>query len=520
MSNPGDHLKEPLVYQDLPSNRSDGKEHIIIVGGGIIGVTTAYYLTQHPKFSPSTHYITIIESTEVACGASGKAGGLIASWAFPDQIVPLSFKLHSQLNQQFDGEANWGYRRLNALSVEADIKNVKEAQEQRHLRFQRRFIKMRDKSSTSPNSPNSEGQTNVHGNPKDYIANTTSIPCPQETKATGESVELTRDSSESNSLKETMASSVSMTTAESSSSIPADLGTGGLMMRTTQNVLPTAFNWIKSTLVKTWTFIGEPTTTAQIHPLQFTLFLLKKAMDTGAVDLIRGKVIDFKKNDKGEIIGVGYMPKAGKHKDEVVNIVNASKVLLALGPWTSKLLKNCPVTTLKVHSVIVKPHKAEGTIISPYSMFSELQIDENQTFSPEIYPRKDEIYICGEGESLDVIPDEQTDVVTNAEKCDELFYYVSKLSSSVSQGDVTESFASYVPVVNIPSGSGPLLGETDLKNLFIAAGHSCWGINNAPATGVIMSQLLLEGICTCADITEFNPKLYFKASGNKSVVKA
>ena len=107
-------------FQTYPSKNSEGKKHIVIVGGGIIGCCTAYYLTQHPSFSPSTHHITIIESRRIAGGASGKAGGLLASWAFPHQIVPLSFQLHQELSDEYDGENNWDYRRLTTVSLEAD----------------------------------------------------------------------------------------------------------------------------------------------------------------------------------------------------------------------------------------------------------------------------------------------------------------------------------------------------------------------------------------------------------------
>ncbi|CAL3966712.1 unnamed protein product, partial [Diplocarpon coronariae] len=43
--------------------------------GGIIGCTTAYFLTRHPSFNPSLHKIVILEATAIASGASGKAGG-------------------------------------------------------------------------------------------------------------------------------------------------------------------------------------------------------------------------------------------------------------------------------------------------------------------------------------------------------------------------------------------------------------------------------------------------------------
>ena len=44
-------------------------EHIVIVGGGVIGCCTAYYLTRHLKAHGIS--VTMVESTSIACGASG-----------------------------------------------------------------------------------------------------------------------------------------------------------------------------------------------------------------------------------------------------------------------------------------------------------------------------------------------------------------------------------------------------------------------------------------------------------------
>ena len=54
--------------------------HIIIIGGGVIGVSTAYYLSRHTAFTASKGSIrvTIVEGSEIAAGASGKAGGFLA----------------------------------------------------------------------------------------------------------------------------------------------------------------------------------------------------------------------------------------------------------------------------------------------------------------------------------------------------------------------------------------------------------------------------------------------------------
>jgi glycine/D-amino acid oxidase-like deaminating enzyme len=73
--------------------------NIVIIGGGIIGCTTAYYITRHPSFSPSTT-VTILEASAkgAAEGASGKAGGLVAKWAYPRELVDVSFREVSELS--------------------------------------------------------------------------------------------------------------------------------------------------------------------------------------------------------------------------------------------------------------------------------------------------------------------------------------------------------------------------------------------------------------------------------------
>ncbi|KAG0633218.1 FAD dependent oxidoreductase [Tuber brumale] len=93
--------------------------NIIIIGGGIIGCITAYYLTWCKDYNRKKHRITVIESTRIAWGASGKAGGLLAVWAYPNNIVPLSFKLHQDIAVEHGGEERCGYRRVACGNLKA-----------------------------------------------------------------------------------------------------------------------------------------------------------------------------------------------------------------------------------------------------------------------------------------------------------------------------------------------------------------------------------------------------------------
>lgn len=89
---------------------SEATRNIVIVGGGIIGCTTAYYLTRHAGFSAETTSITVLEASSVAGGASGKAGGLIAKWAYPSELVKITFPEHVRLAKEHDGAKRWGWR--------------------------------------------------------------------------------------------------------------------------------------------------------------------------------------------------------------------------------------------------------------------------------------------------------------------------------------------------------------------------------------------------------------------------
>lgn len=80
----------------------------------MIGCCTAYYLG---KLGAK---VTVVEKTEIACAASGKAGGFLAlDWCDGSAVQGLaraSFALHAELAEELDGE-RYGYRRVGALSV-------------------------------------------------------------------------------------------------------------------------------------------------------------------------------------------------------------------------------------------------------------------------------------------------------------------------------------------------------------------------------------------------------------------
>ncbi|VEU22609.1 DEKNAAC103328 [Brettanomyces naardenensis] len=454
--------KDPdfLTYSSYPS-KAEGKTRIIVVGAGIIGVCVTYYITRHPKFDPKKHFITILESKRVAGGASGKAGGLLALWAFPQQIVPLSFKLHQELAEEYNGEKEWGYRRLTTISVEGDISNKDQKVE----------VEQREEVEE-------EGEGDDVGEDK--------ISAKRPSRAASANTAAIKKNS-----------------IEMKSTHPSE------------NRLPSGLKWIDPGFINDWSLLGDESTTAQVHPYQFTTFMLKKCLETGSVELVIGKAEDIiLDEDSGECKGVIYKPSGAKAEynesyNEKVELLG-DKVVMSIGPWTSKILPDCPISGLRAHSILIKPQKMD--LITPHAVFTELKLGKHKFVSPEIYSRKDEVYVCGEGDSSVLIPETTDDVEVVTEKCDELFSFVSKISSNLAHGKVVKRQACYLPVLDIPSSSGPLIGETNLENLILASGHSCWGINNAPATGLLVSEILLDGEAKSCDISALDPSLYFDAS--------
>lgn len=460
-------MSDYLTFRSEASGRHHGKKHIIIVGAGIIGLCTAYYLVKHPKFDPEKYHISIVESKRIAGGASGKAGGLLALWAFPQQLVPLSFQLHQELADLYDGETEWDYRRLTTVSLEGDLSHV-------------------DENGASEEETNSEDGSDT----------------------------------EATFMEDSNAASLTLSTLKSLGTLaaqkPRPKKTSLALKSLDCRKLPEDLNWITEANIMLCSSLGGKDTTAQVQPYRFTNFILKKAVELagGAIELILGKVTKILYlMDTGVATGVTYEPtnaKSTQTEDKKLMTLKGDQIMLSVGPWTSKILPDCPISGLRAHSITIAPYKNQT--VSPYAIFTEFKTGPGSYTSPEIYARKDEVFVCGEGDSAVDVPDTTDDVEVVKSKCDELFKQVGKMSPMLRRGRILKRQACYLPVLDVPLSSGPLIGETNVENLFLCLGHSCWGINNAPGSGKVMSELLLEGRAKSADILSLDPSLYFDAS--------
>lgn len=414
------------------------KENIVIVGGGIIGCTTAYFITRHPKYDPNKHSVTILEATGIASGASGKAGGLLALWAYPSCLVPLSFKLHQQLADEHNGSERWGYRRLGVGSIECTGRPISDTRQ----------------------PGKGEPLTGVHDS---KLPNT----------------------GDGNISLQKRAADPSATKRLRNANLPSDL------------------DWVSAESAQYYSPMGSPEDTAQVHPYQFTTSMASLASERGAKVVI-GKCISLNPSAKTATYTTSDSSSP--------QTITATSLIVTAGPWTGTLLPRLPISSIRAHSVTITP----SSPISAYALFTSIDLPRNykanhpsrpKTVSPEIYARPgNSVYACGEGDSLVPLPDSTADVEVDDARCQDIIDYVSSISDELGDGEVTARQACYLPLVESGSASGPLVGKTTFEGVWVGAGHTCWGIQNGPATGKILAEMVMDGEARSGKIGSLDPR--------------
>ena len=113
----GDHI---VSYLHLPiTTMSQTPAGPVIIGGGIIGLSTAYYLLTHP----SRPTVTLIERVTPGHAASGRAMGMIGREWQPRHTLALSrlsWRCYEDLDRAYGGAEGWGWKNAEALGLELE----------------------------------------------------------------------------------------------------------------------------------------------------------------------------------------------------------------------------------------------------------------------------------------------------------------------------------------------------------------------------------------------------------------
>lgn len=267
--------------------------------------------------------------------------------------------------------------------------------------------------------------------------------------------------------------------------------------------VPEELDWVEN--VRSYEEMGGEGKTAQVHPRQFTQSIAELAQEQGA-EIVYGSATGIDE-ENGTVKGVRYQPRDGEEKSE--QYLSADTIILTAGPWTRTVYPRAPISAMRAHSVTIRPSQP----VSAHCLFTSIRIpsagkkSRSKIATPEIYARpNNEVYACGDGDALVPLPTSTDLVQVDPARCQAVIDEVSSISPALRDGEVTARQACYLP--NVSGGGGPLIGETGVKGLLIGAGHTCWGIQNAPGTGKCLAELVWEGKIKSARLAELDPKRF------------
>lgn len=443
----------------LPIYTQTDKTVYINQGGGIIGSTTAYYLTRHPKFNSSLHTITLLEASSVAAGASGKSGGLLALWAYPECLVPLSYRLHKELAEQYGGDRKWGYRRVKCGTIGAVVKKTdlgasKAAKanaqakapaaepgvsalrvpetEALPISVETSPIQTcKAKAAISPSEakalPSTEAEattTATQQTPSDQVGvhnhtNGTASQFTQSAFVPIPGLTPTPDSPvvpSANGSKEDAAGPIAENIENTQAKLEKDEKAWEKLPKQDtaatsllgDSTLPADLDWVESQFVQYYEEMGRKgfTETAQVHPFHFTTAIAELARSAG-VDIRTGaKATNFTTSDTSPGLKmVEYVDR--NNNEQIKSMDGVTDVIVTAGPWTGNLLPRSKVEGLRAHSVV---YEAD---VSPHAVFTDIQLPgdfvpehraragqkrkHRGNVDPEVYARPfGEVYACGE----------------------------------------------------------------------------------------------------------------------------
>jgi glycine/D-amino acid oxidase-like deaminating enzyme len=238
--------------------------------------------------------------------------------------------------------------------------------------------------------------------------------------------------------------------------------------------------------------LGSQRTTALVEPRAFTTGLMHAAQAHGAV-LRRGTVIDLAHSASGAVCGVELA--SGE-------VVEGDAVVIAMGPWSILAARWLPLPAVfgyKGHSLLFET----GSTIPAEALFLEYREASGEILTPELFPRADgTTWVCAIS-TLGPLPIDPADVAPDEGAHARLEALCRNISPALAAAPIKSRQACFRPVTE---DGLPLIGALPgIDGAYVATGHSVWGMLNAPGTGEVMSELILDGAARRLDLTPFAP---------------
>lgn len=434
----------------------------VIVGGGIIGLSTAFYLSELRPDLAEAHQIHIIDSaSELLLSSSGYAGGFVAKDWFSSAVASLgelSFRLHKQLAAEHNGAVRWGYARSVAYSLAVDSRGVgRESQSGRDVWLE------------SGSSRSEAARTGTDG---------------QESHPT--------EGARRNEMLN-------------------DDGTPA---------------WFTKQKGGTLDIIDDQDGCAQVVPRQLCEWLIETCQKRGVQIHTKCEASGIIKSPDGKIAGVKVLKDCEVFEKHCENIVIAAgpwtpTAFKKLFP-TSKV--DIPVRQLAGYSITVRSPRLSKPILDPTKGDKPTSMShavycaptEHWNFAPEVFSRissdgRPELWAGGVNDSSLSLPETADGVAAlkNKEMEEELKAAMIAMTGLSNEGDnlnindleIVKQGLCFRPVSN---NGHPVLSQIAAKSLgrdmlmpegggvYIASGHGPWGISLSLGTGKVIAELLLH----------------------------
>ncbi|KIW91613.1 uncharacterized protein Z519_07581 [Cladophialophora bantiana CBS 173.52] len=452
----------------------------VILGGGIIGLSTAYYLSLARGPSPAIHIVD--SSPALLTSASGFAGGFLAAdWFSPSvaSLGTLSFRLHRELAEKHNGPRRWGYAGSHTYNLSIDERGV-----------------------TGKSTGKKEGKD-------DWLREGTS-----RAESAGSNLEANgrRDAG----------------------------GGGGGREGEVLNPDGSPAVWTPQ-VGGTLETISGPENCAQVEPRELCEFLLDECRKRGVEVHLSTKATGIITDDTGALKGLRLQStnnagEAGARELEL----ECKDVLISAGAWTPRVFKALfpqsklliPVEPLAGHSIVVRSPRYKTPFVNPtkrhigggsdnwlcYAIYCAP--GRHWSYAPEAFARlarngETEVWLGGLNDSSLPLPELASDAkaMIDPESIKSLRKTTVQLAGLAKEGDQVnhddlETVREGLCFRPVSKRGAPVLGKIPEHYLglrpsgggvWIASGHGPWGISLSLGTGLVTSEMI-SGQKPSADI--------------------
>ncbi|RDW66919.1 hypothetical protein BP5796_09668 [Coleophoma crateriformis] len=434
-------------------------DNTVILGAGIIGVATAYYLSssQNPK---SIHLVE--PSPKLFASASGNAGGFLAADWFTSSVAELgrlSFDEHRRIAEEFNGREKWGYSRSTSISLSPGRESQRATRADDWLR--------QGESREFAASARDNEQVGGDGWEPDWLRN-------------GEGDTMEMISEEDNTAQVWVRTIIA---PSSSTTLMA------LTLRTTSD------------------------------PFRLSQFLLERCLERGVQLHHPAKAISIGKDVRDELASICILDTTTNTETDIP----CFKLLIAAGVWSPRVFSDLfttsefcvPAQSLAGHSLVVKSPRWTSTMEgkSCHAIFTR----DPQGYSPEVFSRLGgEIYIAGLNSDAIPVPELATASTINENAIIALLATSRRLlgrSHDDAEIEILRKGLCFRPVTKkgtpiLSKIADQSLGGVNTRpdgegGVFLAAGHGPWGITLGLGTGKVMAGII-QGKTVSADVSRLS----------------